>query len=309
MTGGNSAPHERTGYVPVEGFRLFYRAWEPALPGPVVLGLHGGPGASHDYLEPFSDLAGWGYRVVLFDQLGCGRSELPPEDSRFTLEHHLLEVDAVRGALDLGRVHLVGSSYGGLLALAAALRFPQHLRSLTTVGGLADVPYTVREMERLREALDPATAEVLRRPPPAHEGTDSEYDRALDRFYRTHLCRLDPWPAPFARSMAYTAERPVYRVMNGPNEFSITGRIREVNLVPELARIGLPTLVLGGRYDEVTPNVAEQIRREIPGARRVEFEHSSHVPFWEERAHFTDVLGGFLREVDADPAGSRGERA
>ena len=86
--------------------------------------------------------------------------------------------------------------------------------------------------------------------------------------------------------------------MNGPNEFTISGTIRDVDLTPRLGEIRVPTLVLGGRYDEVTPRVAEQIRRGIPGARRVEFEGSAHVPFWEERARFRSVVVEFLRSVE-----------
>jgi len=83
--------------------------------------------------------------------------------------------------------------------------------------------------------------------------------------------------------------------MNGPNEFTITGTIKDIDLTPRLSTIHVPTLVTGGRYDEVTPNVARQIRDHIPGARQVTFEKSSHVPFWEERAAFMEEVASFLR--------------
>lgn len=290
--------HETSGYVVVEGYRLFYRSFgDPAAPV-AVLGLHGGPGASHDYLVPLADLTNSGYRVVLFDQLGCGRSEVPKGTELFTIEHHVLEVEAVRSALRLGQVHVVGSSYGGLLAITLALAHPEALRSLTTVGGLASVPLTKSEMRRLIAELPDDARSTIERCERLGQTDSSELLGAAMVFYRRHLCRLEPWPAELTHSLDATSSHPVYPYMNGPNEFTITGTIRDVDLSPRLGEIRLPTLVLGGRFDEVTPAVAEQIRAGIPGARSVTFARSSHVPFWEERTTFSETLARFLQEVD-----------
>jgi len=296
---------ETSGYVPGPEYRLFYRSFGPAGTAPTILGLHGGPGASHDYLLPLADLAREGYRVVLFDQLGCGRSDVPPDVAEFTLEHHVLETEQVRQGLGLGRVHLVGSSYGGLLALAVALSHPESLRSLTTVGGLASVPFASAEMGRLRAGLPAAVRAVLDRCEAGGTTDRPEYAEAAMVFYRQYVCRLDPWPPELVRSFELAVSHPVYPHMNGPSEFTITGTIKEIDLTPQLPTIRTPTLVLGGRYDEVTPRVAEQIYRGIPGARHHTFEQSAHVPFWEERAAFVRVLGDFLRWVD----GAAPERA
>jgi proline iminopeptidase len=287
----------REGYANIGGYRLFYRTFGEPTHGS-VLGLHGGPGASHDYLLPFADLAQDGYQVVLFDLLGCGRSDVPDDHSLFTLEHNVEETEGLRAWLRLPRVHLIGSSYGGLLALAYAIRYPSRLASLITVGGLASVPFTTQEMARLKLELPPATQEVLARYEQRQDYQAPEYLRAVDAYYRSFVCRLDPWPTELQYSLEMTQKRPVYLEMNGPNEFTITGTIRDVDITAQLPTISVPTLVLGGRYDEVTPRVAEQIRQAIPGARRVEFEHSAHVPFWEERERFRSVVRDFLRSVD-----------
>lgn len=289
-------PAGEEGYLSVLGHRLFYRTFGEPAEG-TLLGLHGGPGASHDYLLPLTDLAQDGYRVVLFDLLGCGRSEVPSDHALFTLDHNVAEVEGIRATLGLGRVHLLGSSYGGLLALAYALQHPGNLRSLITVGGLASVPFASREMDRLKRSLPPEVQQCLATFAARGEFQASEYLRAVDIFYHRFLCRLDPWPAELVQSLALTTERPVYAEMNGPNEFTITGTIRDIDLTERLPAIRAPTLVLGGHYDEVTPQVAAQIERGIPGARRVEFAHSSHLPFWEERDRFREVVVGFLRAV------------
>ncbi|MCI4349900.1 MAG: proline iminopeptidase-family hydrolase [Thermoplasmata archaeon] len=286
------------GFAPVLGYRLFYRSFGD--PGhPTVLGLHGGPGAIHDYLLPLADLAEDGYRVVLFDQLGCGKSDLPDDHGLFTLDHNVAEVEALRSVLRLGKIHLIGSSYGGLLALAYAIRWQKHLRSLITVGGVASIPLAQREMTRLKSELPAATRAVMEKHEAAGTFDAPEYVGAVLEFYRKHVCRVEPWPDELLRTMKMSGERPVYAEMNGPNEFTITGSIRDIDLTPQLPGIHVPTLVLGGRYDEVTPTVAKAIAGAVPGARRVEFVHSSHMPFWEERPLFRRTVVEFLRSVDS----------
>ena len=293
---------DQEGFVRVLGYNLYYRSAGPPEAKATVLTLHGGPGSSHDYILSLRDLTRWGYRVVFFDQLACGRSEIPPGTELFTLEHHVEETEGIRTALGLGRVHLIGSSYGGLLALAYAIKYQAHLRSLVTVGGLPDVPFATAEMDRLVGQLPAAHAQAIRAHGARGEFKHPEYVRATELFYHTYLCRLPQWPPELDRSLKLGDERPVYRYMNGPNEFTITGTIRNINIISDLPKIRVPTLVTGGRYDEVTPAVAEQIHQGIPGSRRVTFEKSSHTPFWEEREAFMEVVAAFLEDVDRKAA-------
>ncbi len=289
---------DQEGFVKILGYNLYYRSSGATDAKVTVLVLHGGPGGSHDYLLPLTDLTQWGYRVVFFDQLACGRSEIPPGTELFTLPHHVEETEGIRTALGLGRVHLIGSSYGGLLALAYAIKYQSNLRSLITVGGLPDVPFASAEMNRLIDQLPPEDTRAIKLHGSRGEFTDPDYLRATDRFYHTYLCRLPEWPPEITRTLKLAEERPVYRYMNGPNEFTITGTIRDINIVADLPRIRVPTLVTGGRFDEVTPAVAQQIQSGIPGSHRVTFELSSHTPFWEEREKFMSVVASFLQDVD-----------
>jgi proline iminopeptidase len=291
----------KEGTVPVLGYQLFYRSYGQERGAGTVLCLHGGPGASHEYLSPLADLSQFGYRVVLFDQLACGRSEDPHDESLFTLAHHVEEVEGIRRALDLGRVHLMGSSYGGLLALSYALKYQDHLRSLISTGGLASIPLTVAEMRRLRSELPPEVRSVLEHYEELGEFQDPEYLKAVDVFYRKHICRLPEWPEDVVRTFSNMGR--VYQVMNGPNEFTITGRIKDVDITADLGQIRVPCLITTGRYDEVTSQVAQSIHDHIPGSRLVMFENSSHLPMWEERERYIEVLRDFLRSVDAPPQG------
>ena len=283
------------GRVAVLGYKMFYRMLGTPTKG-TVLCLHGGPGATHDYLLPLEDLAQFGYRTVLIDQLGCGKSERPKGTKLYTVAHNVEEVEGVRRALKLGKVHLMGSSYGGALALATALKYQRNLRSLVITGGLASIPLTVREMQRLITHLPRGVQATIAKYEATGDYENPEYLEAASVFYRKYVCRLPVWP----REVVYTFEQmsqPVYRTMNGPNEFTIIGTLRDWDVTDRLAKIRLPTLVTVGRYDEVTPRVAESIHRGIRGSRFVRFERSAHLAMWEERAHYIEVVRDFLDSV------------
>lgn len=297
MTDGWPTPM-REGMTNVTGFPVYYRICGDPAERETVLCLHGGPGATHDYLQPLADLSQRGYRVVFMDQLGCGKSTRVTDRSLFTLEHNVEEVEELRRNLDLGKIHLFGSSYGGALALAYALAHPEAVRTIVTAGGLASIPLTVREERRWIAALPAGVQEVLRRGEETGNFTSPEYEAAMMEFYRRHLCRLDPWPAPVTHSLAEMSG-PVYHYMNGPNEFTIIGTIRDLDFSARLGEIRAPTLVTGGRYDEVSPVVAQQIADGIPGAELATFENSSHMPFWEERPAFVDRVARFLERARA----------
>jgi proline iminopeptidase len=288
-----SSPIQRDGYSAIHGYRFYWKiVGEPGSAG-TVMTLHGGPGATHDYLLAFSDLTRFGYRVVFYDQLGCGRSELAKSESEYTVERDVADLEELRETLGLGRIHLVGSSYGGLLAIAYALAHPKSLASLVSASGLASVPLASREMQRLKRELPPPLPEVLERHEAKGEFQDPEYLRAVREFYRRHLCRLPAWPP----ELSYTLDHmngPKYGTMNGPNEFTITGTIRDFDVTARLGEIRDPTLITAGRYDEVTPAVAEEIHRGIRGSELAIFEESSHTAFWEERDRYMEILRSFL---------------
>jgi proline iminopeptidase len=283
------------GYVEVRGFELFYRSFVEPKAG-TVLCLHGGPGATHDYILPLADLAPLGYRVVFYDQLGCGRSEMPPDTSLFTIDPGVEEVEGVRRALQLGKVHLMGSSYGGALAIAYALKYQAQLASMIVTGGLASVPLTVAEMQRLKSELPAEVQAVFRRYEDSGDYENPKYLKAVEEFYHRYLCRLPRWPLELTHSMEHIS-RPVYHTMNGPNEFTIIGNLRDWDVTAQLPTIRVPCLITVGRYDEVTPKVAESIHRGIKGSKLMVFEESSHVAMWEERERYIEVVRKFLGEA------------
>ena len=118
----------------------------------------------------------------------------------------------------------------------------------------------------------------------------------MKEFYNKHLCKLNPWPKEVTYSIEH-ASAPVYHTMNGPNEFTIIGNIRYWDVTSRLHTIRVPTLVICGKYDEVSPRVARDIHRHIAGSKLVVFQNSSHLSFWEERNAFMSTVASFLKRA------------
>jgi len=283
---------KKEGYAKVGGFELFYRQFGEPERGDVLC-LHGGPGVPHDYMLPIADLAGRGFRVTFYDQSGCGRSSIPKNKAFFVMERYTEEVEEFRRVMRLGKPHIIGSSCGGQLGLAYALKYQENMRSLTTVGGIHNFPLTIRGMEQWKAKLPSKVKKTLAKYEAKGDYFNNQYLKAVDVFYKRHLCRVVPWPAEVSYSIEHTSE-PMYHTMNGPNEFTVVGNIRYWDVTDKLSAINVPTLVLSGIYDEVSPIVAEDIHKHIPQSELTKFEDCSHMPFWEARDAFMNRVTRFL---------------
>jgi proline-specific peptidase len=291
----------REGFVPFRGHRTWYRIVgdrEAAGRLPLIL-VNGGPGAPHDSFEPLAEWARTGRRIVFYDQLGSGDSDHPHDPGLWTVELFVDELRAVRDALGLAHCHLLGQSWGGLLALEHALAHPQGIASLTLADPLVSAPQWGAEAARLRAGLPAAVQATLTLHEAAGTTDGPEYQEAMMVYYGRHVCRLDPWPECLQRAFARLAEDPeVYNTMWGPSEFHVTGTLKEWDVRARLPGILAPALVLGGRFDECTPAIQEDLHRRLPGSQWTVFEDSAHLPHLEEAERFREVVEGFLERAE-----------
>ena len=216
------------------------------------------------------------------------------------------ELQNLLARLGVGDHHLLGQSWGGYLAQEFALTQPPALRSLILADTAASVPDFVAECDRLRADLPADVDAVLRRHEADGTTDDPAYREACQAFDVRHLCRLEPWPAELLTTLAKTEQDPtVYEIMNGPSDFFVTGSLRGWQSKDRLGEIGVPTLIVSGRYDQMTPALQEDLHAGIPGSEWVLFDASSHLPHLEERQRFMDVVGSWLEKADAGEAAAR----
>jgi proline-specific peptidase len=295
-----SEPVMREGVVAFRGYQTWYRIVGEGDGVPVLL-LHGGPGLPSDSLAPLAALARNGRPVVLYDQLGCGRSDRASDDTLWSIQLFVAELAAVRAALGLHELHLLGHSWGGMLALEYALTRPAGLRSLVLHSTFASVPRCWPERERVRDALPPAVRNALRHHEAANTRDHPEYLAAQRAFDVQHTCRLAPWPDFLVAALA-GANWHLNALFWAPGFLHPDGLLRQWDMVDRLGEITVPTLITSGRYDGWVPGQAALLHAGIPGATWVEFAESAHYAHAEEHDRYLDVLSQFLTAAERAPA-------
>jgi proline iminopeptidase len=214
------------------------------------------------------------------------------------VERFVEELAQVREALHLDRLHLFGSSWGGMLAMQYVLDRRPDLVSLTLCGSPASMIRWVADCAELLAEETPETRKTIRE----HEATGftacPEYQAAILGFYRKHVCRLAPWPAGLERSFAEAGYQ-VYNTMNGPSEFTVTGTLKTWDIMDRLPEIQVPALLVGGRYDECTPGHMADMHARIAGSELVTIEDASHLCFAEQPAAFNQAIKRFFDRTEA----------
>lgn len=264
--------------VPVRGGNIYVRVnGDLAAPRAPVLFVHGGPGSGHAGFLPALQLAD-ARAVILYDQLDAGLSDHPGDSENWTVERFVSEVDAVRAALGLRRLHLVGQSWGSSIALEYAARRPAGLRSLTLGSPLISTRSWEASTTAQLATLPPAVSSVI----DAHERAgitgDPAYAKAMEIFYAQFL-RRHPEPAyitAYKKRTGIRSNPKVYGAMWGPGEIRATGSLRDYDGEPLLPRIAAPTLVICGEQDEMTPAALAPLVARIPKARLVAVPDAGH---------------------------------
>jgi proline iminopeptidase len=284
---------EASGRAAVPGGQAWWKRVGSGSKTP-LLTLHGGPGAGHDYLLPLAALAE-DRPVIFYDQLGCGRADSPPDEEIYTIQRSVDEVDAIRAALGLERLILFGNSWGSVLAIEYLCQGRGHgVEKLILSGALASVPQAAAGQQRLIDQLPKGGGRRMHELEAAHQEGSSEYAALVQQFYDRHVCRRIPYPPEVEATVATLADSIAYRVMNGPNEFTITGVIKDWDRRADLGLIRAPTLITTGEFDEVTLDCHETLRDGIAGSRLQVFGDCSHLTMNEKPDEYVAALRAFL---------------
>lgn len=287
------------GYIAVPGGRAWYRIVDEAPSDAIpILLLHGGPGFTSEYLDSLERLADE-RPVIRYDQLGCGRSDRPDDPSLWNVARFVEEVKVVRRELGLERVHILGQSWGGMLAVDYVLTAaPRGIVSLVLASAPLSIPRWVTDTQKLLDEMPSEVRSTLEWHERKGFTSCPEYTAAVLEIYRRHLCRMRPWPDALERALA-GASYVVYNAMWGPNEFSVTGCLADYDRTDHLSEITVPTLLTCGRYDESTPAATEWFQSLIPGSSMVVFEESAHLSHLEEAALYLAAVREFLHSAEA----------
>jgi proline iminopeptidase len=297
--------------IPVQTPAGTFHVWTKRVgnnPRVKVLLLHGGPGMTHEYLEAFdSYLPAAGFEYYYYDQLGSFYSDQPKDARLWNLARFVEEVEQVRKALGLERdnFYLYGQSWGGLLAMEYALRYQAHLKGLIISTRMASVPaYNVYAREVLMPAMDQQALAEIKRIEAQGDTENPRYMQLLMKEqYQVHILRMpeEQWPDPVQRAFRHV-NRDIYVPMQGPSELGASGALEHWDRTRDAARISVPTLVIGARYDTMDPKHMEWLAKAIPHGRYLYCPNGSHLALYDDQRVYFAGLVRFIADVDAGRA-------
>lgn len=284
------------GLIEVTGGKVYYQKYDTGTGRTPVIVLHGGPGSSCYSLECLQTLQE-DRPVILYDQLGCGRSERPEDDSLWVLERFVEELGQIRQALNLEEVHILGHSWGTTLAAAYCLSKPEGVKSVVFSSPCLSAPLWEQDQKRNLKKLPPEIQEIIERC--EEEGTtdSEEFQQAIEVFANEFVCRVER-PEHLKLNRHYRNPE-IYNIMWGPSEFTVKGNLKEFDCTGELNEITCPTLYTCGRYDEATPESTQYYSSLTPDSKFHVFENSAHMPYIEEPQEYLRVVREFLTSIDA----------
>jgi len=295
------------GFVDANGVMIYYKILGRGEPLVIV---HGGPGASHDYFLPYLLPLARHNRLIFLDERGSGRSQKLDDPSGYTVENMVEDVEAVRKELGLGKISLLGHSYGGVLAQAYALKYQNNLSHLILASTFSStkamnevfVHQKQAMTPELRERIDKLEAEGL-----FGHGKDYEKNRypndymiaAWGEGYFPYLYQNRP-DANYDPIAQGNTAWDLYREMWGSHgEFVIDGNLKSVEYTNRLGTIKVPTLVLVGDHDECDPSLAETMHEKIAGSKLVVFPRAGHMTFVDDTGMFIAAVDEFVRPSGA----------
>lgn len=290
----------REGFIEVTGGNLWYRVSGKG-PGIPLLILHGGPGSKSSNSDPLRQL-GTDRPVIHYDQLGSGNSDRPTDTALWTLDRFVEELEQVIEGLKLKEVHLLGHSWGTMLAASYLFKKPTVVCSVIFSGPAMSAQRWEQDQQNYLKQFPLQIQETIEQSEQQQTTDSPEYQEAMMAFYKRHMCRVDPWPKDMKENMK-DMNHQVYNHMWGASEFTVTGTLKHFDATKRLHEIEIPTLFTCGRYDEATPEATEYYASLVPNAEFYVFENSSHMPGVEEPEAYVEVVREWVNRQEMRPGG------
>lgn len=291
--------------IPIKTSVGTFNVWikkEGNSPTVKALLLHGGPAATHEYFECFSDFfPGQGWEIYYYDQLGSFYSDYPESDTLWTLDRFVDEVEQVRVALGLNKdnFYLIGNSWGGILGMEYALKYQDNMKGLVVANMMGSFDAYEAYNAKLRAELRPSLLDSLKMYEDKGDYHNPEYvNMVFAEFYTKHLCRLPEWPEAVNRSFGHLNQH-VYELMQGPSEFVPGGRLKGWSVMDRLNQLHIPTLMIGAKYDTMDPEYKKQMAGLVQKGRYLYCSNGSHLAMWDDQKAFFDGLIQFVMDVEA----------
>lgn len=285
------------------GALIYYQSVGHGAPLMIV---HGGPGASHDYFLPYLLPLMRTSRLVFIDERGSGKSSKIEDAKQYTIANMVEDIEAVRQALGLGKISLLGHSFGGALVQAYAFKYPKNLSHLILGSTFASTKELNQALAKMKAEMDPKERGRVNALEAAglfgkgeiweHGRYSEEYAKlAWGKGYFPYVYQNRPDPSYDPLSSNTGTAWDVYREMWGSDgEFIVDGNLQEVEYVGQLSQIKVPTLIIVGDHDESDPKMSQEMHEKIAGSQLVILPKSGHMTFVDQPEQFLRVVRDFV---------------
>jgi proline-specific peptidase len=288
-------------YVPYAGYKTYCKIVGEKTPGKKpLLVLHGGPGDTHNYLLTYAELADrYGRQVIFYDQIGCGKSQIPHQDDSFyTYDLWVNEFYTVREALGLDDIHLFGNSWGGMLGMLCMMKDDTGVNSFVINSSPVRIQTWLDEANRLIKYLPEDMQEAL-----AEAERTGDYDTpaakaAYDEYYKRHVVGFYEKDYPKMVRDSFDQVGECYMVMQGASEFVVTGKMRDWDIRDQVGSIKVPCMALSGTDDEGTPYTIKQGVDLIPGCKWTLIPGAPHMANITHPDECLKAVEGFISQYD-----------
>lgn len=291
--------------IPISTPKGTFNIWTKRIgnnPKIKVLLITGGPGATHEYAEAFdSFFPQEEIEYIYYDQLGCGNSDNPRDTALYDLNRSVEEVEQVRKALNLTNenFYVWGHSWGGVVAMEYALKYQDNLKALIISDMMASAKdYNNYAANVLAKQMDPKILDSIRAIEAKGDFDNPKYmELLMPNFYAKHICRLPEFPDPVLRAMGKMNES-LYRTMQGPSEFGLSGKLTNWDVKGKLPQIKVPTLSIGAKYDTMDPEHMKWIAGQVQNGSYLYCPNGSHLCLYDDQAVYMKGLVKFILAVN-----------
>ena len=270
-----------------------------------VLLLHGGPGANHEYFQAIdSYFPKESIEYYYYDQLGSLFSDKPKDQSLWTIDRFVDEVEQVRLALGLDENNFIilGHSWGGILGLEYALKHQNRMKALIISNMVPSIPDYIKYANGvLAPKLDPSVLKKIREYENAGDYTNTEYLGLIEEhYYPKHVLRmpLEEWPNPVTRSLA-GLNYEIYLKMQGPSEFGVVGDalLKDWDRKNDLKNLKIPVLTIGGQYDTMDPKQMEWMSTEVQNGTYLHCPNGSHWSMYDDQETYFNGVTEYINSL------------
>ncbi|KRM92666.1 proline iminopeptidase [Liquorilactobacillus cacaonum] len=283
------------GFIPFGKYRTYYRIVGEKTKKPPLILLHGGPGSTHNYFKVLDDVATLSQRqLIMYDQIGCGRSSIPDDEPNlYNANTWLDELENLINYFELKEFHLLGQSWGGMLAIMYLCdRNEDKIKSLILSSTLSSAKLWSRELHRLIGYLPANEQQAIKHAELVQDFKEKQYLEANAHFMNLHAGTAFP-----NSKKEIVKGTKAYMVAWGPNEYMPQGNLRNYEYTEKLTKIKTPTLIISGTDDLSTPLVSKVMADAISNSKWHLFEGSRHMPFVEENIRYKELLTSWLSNL------------